>query len=103
MKGLYAIVDTQSLALRGVEAVAFAREVLAVRPAALQLRAKGLPPREVLGLLRALLPECRRVGVPLFANDRPDLAALAGCDGVHVGQHDMPIEQVRRIAPRLAV
>jgi thiamine-phosphate pyrophosphorylase len=37
----------------------------------------------------------------LVANDRPDLAVLAGCDFVHVGQDDAPIELVRRIAPGL--
>jgi thiamine-phosphate pyrophosphorylase len=46
---------------------------------------------------------CHRAGVPLVANDRPDLAILAGCDLVHVGQDDMPVERVRRIAPGLGV
>jgi thiamine-phosphate pyrophosphorylase len=46
---------------------------------------------------------CHRAGVPLVANDRPDLALLAGCDMVHVGQTDMPIERVRRITPGLGV
>ena len=46
---------------------------------------------------------CHRAGVPLVANDRPDLAILAGCDLVHVGQDDMPIDRVRRIAPGLGV
>ena len=44
---------------------------------------------------------CRAAGVPLVANDRVDLAALAGCDYVHLGQEDLPIELVRRIAPNL--
>jgi thiamine-phosphate pyrophosphorylase len=39
----------------------------------------------------------------LFANDRPDLAVLAECDGVHVGQDDLPLPVVRQIAPRLLV
>jgi thiamine-phosphate pyrophosphorylase len=39
----------------------------------------------------------------LFANDRPDLALLAGCDGVHVGQVDLPLAHVRRLAPGLRV
>jgi thiamine-phosphate pyrophosphorylase len=73
------------------------------RPAALQLRAKDLAPRETLHLLRALHPICRTRGVPLFANDRADLAALAGCEGVHVGQDDIPIATIRRIAPSLLV
>ena len=103
MRGLYAIVDTGTLAARRVEPVAFARAVLAVHPAALQLRAKDLPPREALALLRELAPLCRLAGVPLVANDRPDLAIMAGCDLVHVGQTDMPIDRVRRIAPGLGV
>ncbi|HXN31160.1 MAG TPA: thiamine phosphate synthase, partial [Polyangiaceae bacterium] len=34
---------------------------------------------------------------------RPDLAIFAGCDLAHVGQTDMPIERVRRLAPGLGV
>lgn len=103
MRGLYAIVDVGTLATRRLDPLAFAAAVLAVRPAALQLRAKDLPPRETLALLRALAPMCHQAGVPLVANDRPDLAMLAGCDLVHVGQSDMPVERVRRIAPGLRV
>jgi thiamine-phosphate pyrophosphorylase len=103
MRGLYAIVDVGALALRRIDAVAFADAVLRVRPAALQLRAKDVPARETLALLRELAPMCHRAGVPLVANDRPDLAILAGCDCVHVGQTDMPVDRVRRIAPSLKV
>jgi thiamine-phosphate pyrophosphorylase len=103
MRGLYAIVDVGALALRRIDAAAFADAILRVRPAALQLRAKEVPARETLALLRELAPMCHRAGVPLVANDRPDLAILAGCDCVHVGQSDMPIDRVRRIAPRLDV
>jgi len=103
MKGLYAIVDTKVLAKRGTDPLEYARAVLRVRPAALQLRAKDFPAREILGLLRALGPLCRQAGVPLVANDRADLAALAGCDAVHIGQEDLPYELVHRIAPQLSV
>jgi thiamine-phosphate pyrophosphorylase len=103
MKGLYVIVDTKLLATRGIEPLAYARAVLEVKPAALQLRAKGMSAREFLGLLRALRSLCRQAGVPLVANDRADLAALAGCEIVHIGQEDLPYELVHRIAPQLAV
>jgi len=103
MKGLYAIVDTNVLADRGTDPVAYARAVLAVRPAALQVRAKDVGAREILGLLRALGPMCRQLGVALVANDRADLAALAGCEAVHIGQEDLPYELVHRIAPQLSV
>jgi thiamine-phosphate pyrophosphorylase len=103
MRGLYAILDLSTLAARGLDPVAFAGAVLRVRPAALQVRAKEVPSREVLALLRELAPMCHTLGVPLVANDRPDLAVMAGCDIVHVGQTDMPIDRVRRIAPGLRV
>lgn len=103
MKGLYAIVDTKLLGARGTDPIAYARAVLDVRPAALQVRAKEMAAREMLGLLRALGPMCRQSGVPLVANDRADLAALAGCDVVHIGQEDLPYELVHRIAPQLSV
>lgn len=103
MKGLYAIVDTKLLAARKTDPIAYARALLEVRPAALQLRAKDLPARAILGLLRVLGPMCRTAGVPLVANDRADLAALAGCEMVHIGQDDLPFELVHRIAPQLGV
>jgi thiamine-phosphate pyrophosphorylase len=103
MKGLYAIVDTALLASRATDPIGYARAVLEARPAALQLRAKNVPAREILRLLRALGPLCRQAAVPLVANDRADLAALAGCDAVHIGQEDLPYELVHRIAPQLTV
>ena len=103
MRGLYAIADVKTLTTHGVDVIAFARAVVAARPAALQLRAKGLPAREMLSLLRALGPICRGAGVPLVANDRVNVAALAGCDYVHIGQDDVPYEIVHRIAPRLQI
>ena len=103
MKGLYAIVDTKVLAARGTDPLAYAKALLEVRPAALQVRAKDVGAREILAILRALGPMCRQLGVPLVANDRADLAALAGCECVHIGQEDLPYELVHRIAPQLGV
>ncbi|HEY8078386.1 MAG TPA: thiamine phosphate synthase [Labilithrix sp.] len=103
MRGLYAIADTKMLAARGADPVAFARAVLAARPAALQVRAKDMSARELLAILRSIAPLCRAARVPLVANDRADLAALAGCEMVHIGQEDLPYELVHRIAPQLGV
>ena len=99
MRGLYAIVDVDALGRRGLDPVRFAEAVLSARPAALQLRDKKSGPRVTLALLRAIAPLAARAGVPLFANDRPDLALLARCDGVHVGQEDLPVRLVRSLAP----
>ncbi|HVU04871.1 MAG TPA: thiamine phosphate synthase [Polyangiaceae bacterium] len=103
MRGLYAIADVDFLSARSVPVGDFVRAVLSARPAALQLRAKSLGARDTLSLLGELSPLARAAGVPFFANDRPDLALLAGCDGVHVGQSDLPVADVRRFAKSLRV
>jgi len=96
VRGLYAIVDCGALRARNIPLLAFAEAVLAARPAAIQLRAKGCGARETLNWLRALCELAGAAGVPCFANDRPDLARAAGCDGVHLGQNDVPTEVARR-------
>jgi len=63
----------------------------------MQLRDKSGGARATLELLRAMAPLCARAGVPLFANDRPDLALLARCDGVHLGQEDVPAAVARML------
>jgi thiamine-phosphate pyrophosphorylase len=103
MLGLYPIVDVDSIKALKLDPIEFARRVLAARPVALQLRAKHLSARETLALLRELRPLCSETATALFANDRPDLALLAGCDGVHVGQDDLSISNVRSVAPGLRV
>ncbi len=35
----------------------------------------------------------------MIVNDRPDIAAIAGAHGVHVGQEDLPVEDARKICP----
>lgn len=103
MRGLYPIVDLDTLEARRLGPLELAEAVLTARPQLLQLRAKHASPREVLALLEQLKPMCERAGTLLFANDRPDLAILAGADGVHVGQDDLPVAAVRRLSATLKV
>jgi thiamine-phosphate pyrophosphorylase len=112
VRGLYPIVDVDSLRELGSLArnaaaenpvLAFAERVLLARPPLLQLRAKHASTQDTLELLRALRPLCSKAGVRLIANDRADLAVLAECDGVHVGQDDLPLAVVRKLAPGLLV
>lgn len=100
-RGLYAIVDVELTTRAGFDVLAFASAVLQARPSAIQLRAKRLGAREHLGLLEQIVQRAKLVGVPVYANDRPDLAILAGCTGVHVGQSDLSIPDVRRLDSRL--
>jgi thiamine-phosphate pyrophosphorylase len=68
-----------------------------------QLRMKGGADAEFLDLADALVAEARRHGARVVINDRADIARMAHADGVHVGQHDLPIEGVRRIVGAAAI
>lgn len=64
----------------------------------LQLREKTLGDGELLSRARRLVAIARAGGAAAIINDRADIALLAGADGVHVGQDDLPPDQVRRLA-----
>lgn len=56
---------------------------------------------------RAILEECKRIreltrkaGVTFIVNDHVDVAILVDADGVHVGQDDLPVEEVRKLLGR---
>lgn len=65
--------------------------------AALQIRLKDQPDEVIAAAVAALAPIAQARGVAVILNDRPDLAAKLGCDGVHVGQSDAPLSQARKI------
>lgn len=62
-----------------------------------QLRAKAAPDEAVLAAAAVARDLCAAAGALFFVNDRPDLAAAADADGVHVGQDDMPVARAREI------
>lgn len=63
----------------------------------IQYREKGLPDRIVLQRAREVRILTAQAGVRLVMNDRPDLARLAGADGVHLGQDDLSVRDARRV------
>jgi thiamine-phosphate pyrophosphorylase len=71
---------------------------------AVQLRMKEEPTRLLLDAARAIAPLCRAAGVAFLVNDRVDVAMIAGADGVHVGQDDLPPAEVRALmGPRALI
>lgn len=64
---------------------------------AIQLREKGLADRQLLERARRACEAAHAGGALFVVNDRPDLAALAGADGVHLGQSDVPVKEARRL------
>jgi thiamine-phosphate pyrophosphorylase len=65
--------------------------------ACLQLRLKGHSDEAIIRTAERLLPITRAADVALLINDRPDLAAQAGADGVHIGQSDTSYEEARSL------
>lgn len=96
---LYAILDLDYVAMPRAGEVA--RELLAGGAQVLQLRAKAHSPAALQSLAKDLTAQCRQAGVPFIVNDYPELAAACGADGVHVGQDDAPVREVRAIFPGL--
>jgi thiamine-phosphate pyrophosphorylase len=62
-----------------------------------QLREKHLEDRQLVERAAVAQRACAGQGVPFILNDRPDLAATMGADGVHVGQDDMSPVRARRV------
>jgi thiamine-phosphate pyrophosphorylase len=63
----------------------------------LQFRAKNATARELWTESRAIAESARGAKCTFMVNDRPDVAYLAGADGVHVGQDDLEAEQARKL------
>ena len=63
----------------------------------IQLRAKDIPDDRLFALAVEFVEICREMAALSIINDRADIAAAAGADGVHLGQNDLPVEQVRRL------
>ncbi len=62
-----------------------------------QLRDKHLSDGELTEVVSTAHTICEQLGALLIVNDRPAVALEAGADGVHVGQGDMPVAQVREL------
>ena len=95
VRGLYVIIDPQVTGGRDPMEIASA----AVNGGAkmLQLRDKLRDKGEILTLATPLQQLCQEHDVMLIMNDHVDLGATVGSAGVHVGQTDMPVDQVRKV------
>jgi thiamine-phosphate pyrophosphorylase len=67
--------------------------------ASFQLRLKQTSDDEIRRAVDILRPIVQANGTAFILNDRPDLAAELGCDGVHIGQEDASYAQARAALP----
>lgn len=93
--GLYAVCDDSVRPELDVELKATRLLEGGVRT--LQLRLKRTPLRVAVPLARQVAALCRAAGAALLINDRVDLCLLAGAQGVHLGDEDLPVDEARRL------
>lgn len=63
----------------------------------IQVREKNLPDAEHLDHAAGLVVLAHQLGLHAVVNDRTDIARLAGADGVHLGQTDLPVAAARAV------
>ena len=66
----------------------------------IQVREKEMDGGVLLRRVARVIELARPAGASVIVNDRADIALAIGADGVHLGQHDLSIRDVRRIAGR---
>ena len=66
---------------------------------AVQVRAKHLTDRELVGFTRDVVASVRPLGATVVVNDRVDVALAADADGVHLGRDDLSVADARRQVP----
>ena len=94
---LYAILDDEVAERAGWTLVDLAAAYLDGGARFLQIRAKKARSAWLLDVASAVVELARTAGAAVVLNDRADIARLAGADGVHVGQEDLPPAAVRTI------
>jgi thiamine-phosphate pyrophosphorylase len=82
---------------------AFLDEALGAGVQIVQLRMKGASDEQILRAATRVARACTVHGALFVLNDRPDLVALAGADGVHVGQDDVPVPEARAVVGENAI
>lgn len=91
----YPILDAAAVERAGLDALEAAQGLIDAGARIVQFRWKAAYTRRAYETALAVGEIVRQAGALYVINDRTDIALLAGADGVHVGQTDLPPEAVR--------
>ena len=97
MKRLKLYLVTDSNILKGRDFYFEIEEALRAGIKCIQLREKTLGGKEFLERAKKLRKITNKYNALLIINDRVDIAILSDADGVHVGQSDIPLKEVRKL------
>ena len=98
MMRLYAVTDRAWVGKQGLTEQVEA--ALQGGASCIQLREKELSEAEFLQEAIKIGALCRQYEVPFIINDAVEIAIRCGADGVHVGQKDMDVADVRRLVDK---
>jgi thiamine-phosphate pyrophosphorylase len=90
------MVITDAALLQGRDALEACRRAVRGGATMIEVRMKGAPARDLLGLTRGLV---QALTVPVIVNDRVDVALVAGAAGAHLGHDDPPLDALRPHVP----
>ena len=62
-----------------------------------QLRMKDASAEEILACAKQAAPLCRSYDAVFLLDDHVELVERCGADGVHLGKHDLPVDEARAI------
>jgi thiamine-phosphate pyrophosphorylase len=100
---LYPILDSGECAARGLDPQSVAEAFLRAGVRIVQLRVKQGSDADFVAIADRIRELTRAFGAQLIINDRVDVALMCKADGVHVGQGDLPVSEVRRLAGERAI
>lgn len=86
-RGVYLISDSIDVLRKGLE----------WQVSLIQLRDKSASKSEIFEKAKMLAPEAKQVGVPFLVNDFLDIAMGVDADGLHTGQDDIPVNELKAI------
>ncbi len=82
---------------RGRDNIQVVQELLDSGVEIIQYREKEKKPREKLKQCKQIREMTRQAGCKFIVNDDIDIALLVGADGIHVGQDDLPVDEIRKL------
>lgn len=100
---LYTLLDVAVCRDRGLDPLAVLDAFLDGGARLVQLRDKTASLAARLALADAVVARAHAAGATIVVNDRPDIAAMAGADGVHVGQEDLSVAAARLVIGARAI
>lgn len=103
MRGFLLTLVSDRRRLMGQDLASLAREAAQLGVERIQVREKDLTDRALLRLVAEVVEATAETSAQVLVSGRPDVASLAGANGVQLPEEGLPVEEVKRAFPRLLI